>query len=249
MPPNGAGESRSVYVVQRHFRRVRRGYDPDEVDRHLQVVSEWFRDSRAGDEVRELEKQIQARERAVAEREQEAKRLVETNRLEAEATLDGARLRMNADKEEAGRILAQANQGAEEIRRRPDARRLRSSIRRDSTPPPPTRSARPVNGRRSSSRTPPRRPRASGPKRSATANWSWPAPGRRPSSCWRRRAPRPRRRLASCGLRPRRTSSPTWSAAGARSTGWSRRRAGSGARPPATPTRPPVDLSNGRPVG
>jgi DivIVA domain-containing protein len=43
----GAGESRSLYVVQsrslyvvqRHFRRVRRGYDPEEVDRHLHVVS------------------------------------------------------------------------------------------------------------------------------------------------------------------------------------------------------------------
>ena len=122
MPSNGAGESRSVYVVQRHFRRVRRGYDPEEVDRHLQVISEWFRDSRAGDEVRELEKQIQARERAVAEREQEARRLIETNRLEAEATLDGARLRMNADKEQAQRILARGQRGRRaDSRRRPSA--------------------------------------------------------------------------------------------------------------------------------
>ena len=32
-----------MYVVQRHFRLVRRGYDPAEVDRHLQIVSDWFR--------------------------------------------------------------------------------------------------------------------------------------------------------------------------------------------------------------
>jgi hypothetical protein len=28
MPPSGEGETRSAYVVQRHFPRVRKGYDP-----------------------------------------------------------------------------------------------------------------------------------------------------------------------------------------------------------------------------
>ena len=31
-----------MFVVQRAFSRVRRGYDPDEVDRHLELVSQWF---------------------------------------------------------------------------------------------------------------------------------------------------------------------------------------------------------------
>jgi DivIVA domain-containing protein len=35
-------DSRGVFVVQRTFATVRRGYDPDEVDRHLELVSEWF---------------------------------------------------------------------------------------------------------------------------------------------------------------------------------------------------------------
>ena len=36
------GQSLSMFVVQRTFSRVRRGYDPDEVDRHLELVSQWF---------------------------------------------------------------------------------------------------------------------------------------------------------------------------------------------------------------
>jgi DivIVA domain-containing protein len=96
MGASGEGETRSVYVVQRHFRRVRRGYDPVEVDRHLQLVSEWFRQSRAGEMARERERQLQARERAVADSEERARRLVESTRLEAEATLEGARLRVTA---------------------------------------------------------------------------------------------------------------------------------------------------------
>ena len=44
----GVGDSRSLFVVQRSFRRVRRGYDPEEVDRHLQLVSEWFSQGRGG---------------------------------------------------------------------------------------------------------------------------------------------------------------------------------------------------------
>ena len=103
-----------MYVVQRHFRLVRRGYDPDEVDRHLQIVSEWFSHGRAGDETRELERALAAREQAVQEREQDAERLLasrreeaeqllESQRVEAEATIEGARLRANADLDTAQR--------------------------------------------------------------------------------------------------------------------------------------------------
>src|SRR3954462_6304501 len=68
------GESHAVFVVQRSFRRVRKGYDPDEVERHLQLVSEWFTKTHAGEAAREYEQ---------SHRE----------RLEADATLEGARLK------------------------------------------------------------------------------------------------------------------------------------------------------------
>jgi DivIVA domain-containing protein len=42
------GQSLSMFVVQRTFTRVRRGYDPDEVDRHLELVSRWFTSTDAG---------------------------------------------------------------------------------------------------------------------------------------------------------------------------------------------------------
>ena len=46
------GDSRSLFVVQRAFRRVRRGYDPEEVDRHLELVSEWFSSGRGAVAIR-----------------------------------------------------------------------------------------------------------------------------------------------------------------------------------------------------
>jgi len=133
MPASGEGETRSVYVVQRHFRLVRRGYDPAEVDRHLQVVSEWFRRGRAAEVVREREEQIHAREDAITERGQQAQRLLESQGLEARATLDGARLRADAElkaaeqaQNEAQALLAHARQDAEQVRA--EAHAERSSI-------------------------------------------------------------------------------------------------------------------------
>jgi DivIVA domain-containing protein len=133
MPASGEGETRSVYVVQRHFRLVRRGYDPAEVDRHLQVVSEWFRHSRAAEDVTEREKRLHAREDAITEREQHAQRLLERQRLEAQATLDGARLRADAElkageqaQNEAQALLAHARHDAEQVRA--EAHAERSSI-------------------------------------------------------------------------------------------------------------------------
>src|SRR4051812_49604349 len=81
------GESHAVFVVQRSFRRVRRGYDPDEVERHLQLVSEWFTKTHAGEAAREYEH---------SQRE----------RLEAEATLEGARIKAEASAREAEAELA-----------------------------------------------------------------------------------------------------------------------------------------------
>src|SRR3954452_9137786 len=90
------GESHAVFVVQRSFRRVRRGYDPDEVERHLQLVSEWFTKTHAGEAAREYEQ---------SHRE----------RLEADATLEGARLKAEAMAREAEAQLARARAEAAAI--------------------------------------------------------------------------------------------------------------------------------------
>src|ERR671933_279078 len=87
------GESHAVFVVQRSFRRVRRGYDPEEVERHLQLVSEWFTKTHAGEAAREYEQ---------SHRE----------RLEADATLEGARLKAEATTREADAALARAHEEA-----------------------------------------------------------------------------------------------------------------------------------------
>src|SRR4051794_35047930 len=85
------GESHAVFVVQRSFRRVRRGYDPEEVERHLQLVSEWFTKTHAGEAAREYEH---------SHRE----------RLEADATLEGARIKAEATTREAEAALARARE-------------------------------------------------------------------------------------------------------------------------------------------
>src|SRR6478752_4230938 len=81
-----SGESHSIFVVQQTFARVRRGYDPDQVDRHLELVAEMFR---RGPDV-ELRRELARREATI---EQE----IEAARMEAEATVEGARLRAAAD--------------------------------------------------------------------------------------------------------------------------------------------------------
>jgi DivIVA domain-containing protein len=108
MPPSSEGETRSAFVVQRAFRHVRKGYDPAEVDRHLQLVSEWFRASRTAERAREVEQQLLARERAVADSEAQAHRQLESSRVEADATLEGARLRAEAEREATERHLHHA---------------------------------------------------------------------------------------------------------------------------------------------
>ena len=104
---------------------------------------EWVCRSRAGEKSRQLEKQLQARERAVVEMEQQAQRLLESKRSEAEAP-DGARLRAKAEidaaedaRQEAQRTAAERHKEAdlalaqtrEEVERmRVDARAERSAI-------------------------------------------------------------------------------------------------------------------------
>src|SRR3954466_15689357 len=96
-------QSLSMFVVQRAFSRVRRGYDPAEVDRHLELVSQWFMSTDAG---RAL---VEERDR-LHEQEAEARRLLEGARLEADATLEGARLRAEAVARQADRVLADARE-------------------------------------------------------------------------------------------------------------------------------------------
>src|SRR4051794_9128030 len=146
---SSGGDSRSLFVVQRSFRRVRRGYDPDEVDRHLQLVSEWFAQGRGGRTAREAEQALLARERAAAEAEEKSRKQIEGERVEAEATLEGARLKAKGDIEAAGhdaqriradaraeaeRILAEARAEAERILAgaRTEGERIVASARADS---------------------------------------------------------------------------------------------------------------------
>ena len=97
-----------MFVVQRSFRRVRRGYDPVEVDRHLELVSQWFTSTDAARAFAHERAELAERERAVAAREAEQARHVEGARLEADATLEGARRR-------AERTLAEAEWERAEI--------------------------------------------------------------------------------------------------------------------------------------
>ena len=100
----GSDESRAVYVVQRSFRRVRRGYDPEEVDRHLQLVSEWFTRSHAGEMARETQARLE-RERTELAGE----------RVEADAILEGARLKADAQIDAAERTRRDAEAAAAEV--------------------------------------------------------------------------------------------------------------------------------------
>jgi DivIVA domain-containing protein len=92
-----SGESHSIFVVQQTFARVRRGYDPDEVDRHLELVAEMFR---RGPDL-ELRRELQRREAAIGHE-------LEAAKMEAEATVEGARRRAAADTAAAAEALAAA---------------------------------------------------------------------------------------------------------------------------------------------
>jgi len=80
-PMGGRGETLKMFVVQRTFRTVRRGYDPEEVDRHLELVSRWFTTTDAAKALREERARIEERERAAAERSAFAASVVVNQRL------------------------------------------------------------------------------------------------------------------------------------------------------------------------
>ncbi len=85
--PRRSAESFSVYVVQRHFRRVFRGYDPDEVDAHLEQISRWFSASELSKVSREEAERLGKREAAAVAIEQSARDMKEA----AERALHAAR--------------------------------------------------------------------------------------------------------------------------------------------------------------
>src|SRR3954470_21753922 len=97
-------DSHSIFVVQRTFTQVRRGYDPYEVDRHLELVAEMFNRGRSGEQRREAERH-----------EAEARRGLDAPRLEAEATLEGARKRADAEIARATATLEAARGEAAQI--------------------------------------------------------------------------------------------------------------------------------------
>src|SRR3954471_10195597 len=99
----GRGETLAMFVVQRTFRTVRKGYDPAEVDRHLELVSEWFTRTDAGEALSAERRRLQEREHAVAAAEEQARRALEGAQMEADATLAGARRRAPADEAAAAR--------------------------------------------------------------------------------------------------------------------------------------------------
>jgi len=110
MPHRGA-ESLAVYVRHRVFRKVMRGYDPGEVEAHLETIANMIMTGSFRELVREEEERIAEREAAAAATEAHARKVLEeaehelkAARMEAEATLQGAQAKAEAD-ERAGRAL------------------------------------------------------------------------------------------------------------------------------------------------
>src|SRR3954470_4437389 len=117
------GESLSLFVIQRTFSLVRRGCDPEEVDRHLEQVSRWFVSTPPGEALSHEHAALQECERALARREAGTARVLEGARVEADATLEGARRRADADARPGAQALAAAEAQAAEIRARADRER------------------------------------------------------------------------------------------------------------------------------
>ena len=217
-----------MFVVQRSFRTVRRGYDRDEVDRHLELVSQWFTSTDVGRAFTHQRSELEERERALAAREADQARLVEGARLEADATLEGARRRADAAAEAAERTRADARAEAQTIRAgaERDRAEMLDRARVEAAAAEVVRVAEEraakmlrdaSEGARDDARRGARRRRARGDGQSA----------RRASNTWPMRAPRRRSWPSGCARMPSRSCRPTASAAAARLTGSQQRRAGS----------------------
>ena len=164
-------------AVQRRFDVVLRGYDPAEVDAHLQRVSEWFSQSRAGQLARDQERRFTLREEQVSGAERQAHELLAGARIEEQATLEGARLRAESQLREAERIRADAV--SERDRLLGEAALQADGVGRSSRPRPRARA---------SSR---QRPTGCSPRREPRPTGSRPTQPPSASSSSRRRAWRP----------------------------------------------------------
>src|SRR3954447_25172065 len=120
------GHSLSMFVVQRTFRHVRRGYDPVEVDRHLELVSRWFTSTDIGVALTHERTTLQRREAAVAQREADLDRSGRETKVEADATLEAARGRGAAGAARGDELLVDARGQAEQIAA--DAEREREKV-------------------------------------------------------------------------------------------------------------------------
>src|SRR4051812_873646 len=109
------GQSLSVFVVQRTFKRVRRGYDPHEVDRHLELVSRWFTSTDIGLALTHERTELDRREAALSEREAQLERSVKPKQIEADATLEGARRKADDLARRSEEAFAEARAQAEKI--------------------------------------------------------------------------------------------------------------------------------------
>ncbi|CAA9536767.1 MAG: hypothetical protein AVDCRST_MAG30-4306, partial [uncultured Solirubrobacteraceae bacterium] len=96
MAPAPDHDPLGLYVAQRHFKRTMRGYDPEEVDAHLEKVRTWFTRSGLAKEAREQERHLadwerdlRAREDALAEREAADGAAVERELREARLEAEG----------------------------------------------------------------------------------------------------------------------------------------------------------------
>jgi hypothetical protein len=97
-------QSLSLFVVRRTFTRVRRDHDPDEVDRHLGLVSKIIADARAEAE-RELATAGRAGEQLLAAARAEAAEAAQSLRAHAE---DELRAYVERRRREADRIVQAA---------------------------------------------------------------------------------------------------------------------------------------------
>ena len=119
MRPSGYG----AYVLRYRFRRSLFGYHPDDVRRHLNVVSGWF--SLAGleelldEQVRELTDQAEQRR---GEAEKEATRILADARREAAEIRRAAREERRAILEQARRQAALERRGRSRVGRPVGAR-------------------------------------------------------------------------------------------------------------------------------
>ena len=102
------------------FKTVMRGYDPAEVDRHLQTIAEMISTGAVAELVREQEERLQQRDLAVTAAEahanelvQQAERELHAARVEADATIEGANAKARAIEHEAQKTLDQARLEAE----------------------------------------------------------------------------------------------------------------------------------------